>query len=388
MVDIQFSKRVSHFVPPKQWASMREAKEAEQEGKEIIHFERGDYRGPDFALPDHIYDAAKEQFGGHIEYSPGPGIPDLREAIANKVEEERGRPTDPEEVVVTAGAKSALTMSLLTMLEDGDEVIYPNPGYPPDETWAKYAGTKILHTPLTKPDWQYNVDELSDMITGRTKLLIINSPQRPNGHIVENVEAIADVAKQHEQLLVISDEIFTQVTYEKDDKSITSVPGMPERSILIDTFSKEYGMTGFRIGYAVAPEPIAEKLSIFFQDFMTNVAVFIQNAALAAIEGPQEWVEEKRQTLMRKRDKMVEALDDISGIECQKPPGAFYAFPNITGTGMDSQEFTDKMMREQGVAVVPGTAFGSRGEGHVRLTFSVPDDEIEEGIKRIRNELE
>ncbi len=382
-----FSRRISHFVPPKQWASMRVAKELEKTtGRKIIHFEKGDYQGPDFDTPEHIIEATVRALKeGYVRYDPGPGLPELREAIAEEMTK-RGRRTTPDEVIVTAGAKYALTMSLLTFLEDGDEVIFPNPGYPPDEVWAKYAGAIIKHTPLTKPDWQFDLEKLETLITPKTKLLIINTPQRPNGHLVENPEEIAEICLKHKNLMVISDEIFSHIVYDgKQHKTISAVPGMEERTIVIDTFSKTYAMTGWRIGWAVAPKPVIEKLSIFLQDTITNVAAFIQKAAYAAMTGPQDWVERKRQILQKKRDKMVEGLNSIPGIKCDKPAGAFYAFPDITGTGLTSQEFTNRLLENAGVAVVAGTAFGSQGEGYVRVTYAVPDEDIEEGIERIKN---
>lgn len=380
-----FSKRIHHFVPPKQWASMRIAKELEKNtGKKIIHFEKGDYQGPDFETPEHILEATvKALKDGYVRYDPGPGLPELREAIAEEMNR-RGRPTTPDEVIVTAGAKQSLNMALLTFLEDGDEVIFPNPGYPPDEVWAKYANAHIKHTPLTKPDWQFDLDKLERMITPKTKLLIINTPQRPNGHLVQNPEEIAELCLRHKQLMVISDEIFSHIVYDgKQHKTIAAVPGMAERTIVIDTFSKTYAMTGWRIGWSVAPKPVIEKLSIFLQDTITNVAAFIQKAAYAAMVGPQDWVDKKLEILQRKRNKMVAGLNSIPGIKCDTPDGAFYAFPDISGTGLTSQEFTNRLMETAGVAVVAGTAFGSQGEGYVRVTYAVSDEDIDEGIKRI-----
>ncbi len=382
-----FSKRITHFVPPKQWASMRVAKEMEKStGRKVIHFEKGDYQGPEFDTPPHIFEATLKalQDRKYIRYDPGPGLLELREAVAEEMKS-RGRPTVVEETIVTAGAKQALNMTLLSFLEDGDEVIFPNPGYPPDEVWAKFAGAKIMHTPLTKPDWQFDVKKLEKMITPRTKLLIINTPQRPNGHLVENPEEIAELCLRHKNLIVISDEIFSHVVYDgKKHKSISSIPGMEERTVVIDTFSKTYAMTGWRVGWAVAPKPIIEKLSIFLQDSITNVAAFIQKAAHAAMVGPQDWVEKKTRLLQKKRDIMAEGLNKIPGIKCDTPPGAFYAFPDISGTGLRSQEFTDRLIETVGVAVVAGTAFGSRGEGYIRMTYALPNEDIEEGIERIR----
>ncbi len=384
-VSYPFSSKISHFVPPKQWDSMRVARDLEKEtGQRIIHFEKGDYQGPDFDTPQHVLDATEQALrDGYVRYDPGPGLPELREALAEEMTG-RGRPTKPEEVIVTAGAKHALTMSLLTFLEEGDHVIFPNPGYPPDEVWAKYVRAKIDHTPLTDPDWQFDIDKLDAMITPKTKLLIINTPQRPNGHLVENPEEIAELCFKNPQLMVITDEIFSHVTYDKPHKSISSVPGMAERSLVIDTFSKTYAMTGWRIGFAVAPVPVIDKLSIFLQDSITNVAAFIQKAAYTALTGPQDWVHEKHAILKQKRDRMVAGLNTVPGVSCDTPDGAFYAFADIRGTGLTSQEFTDQLVVKAGVAVVAGTAFGSQGEGFIRVTYACADEDIDEGIRRMK----
>lgn len=382
-----FSARTEHFVQPKQWASMRIAKEQEKRtGKKIIHFEKGDYQGPDFETPEHVLDATEKALReGYVRYNPGPGLDELREAIADKYTKERGRPTKPEEVLVTAGAKHALTMNLLTFLDDGDEVIFPNPGYPPDEVWAQYTRAVIKHTPLTKPEWQFDVNKLEQLITPKTKLLIINTPQRPNGHLVDNPEEIAEMLQKYPDVMVITDEIFSEVTFDKPHKSISSIPEMKDRAIIIDTFSKTWAMTGWRIGWTVAPEPVIDKLSIFLQDSITNVAAFIQKAAYTALTGPQDWVENKKKLLHQKRDRMVEGLNTVPGIKCDYPDGAFYAFADITGTGLSSQEFTDRLVERANVAVVAGTAFGSQGEGYVRMTYACSNEDIDEGIERMRN---
>ncbi len=384
-IDYPFSSRIKHFVPPRQWASMRVARDLEREtGKKIIHFEKGDYQGPDFETPQHVLDATEQALrDGYVRYDPGPGLPELRQAIADMMAK-RGRPTLPEEVIVTAGAKHSLTMNLLTFLEDGDEVIFPNPGYPPDEVWAKYTNAVIKHTPLTKPDWQFNVEELEKLITPKTKLVIINTPQRPNGHLVENPQEIADMLQRHPQVMIISDEIFSQVTFGKPHLSICAIEEIRDRVIVIDTFSKTWAMTGWRIGWTVAPKPVIDKLSIFLQDSITNVAAFIQKAATSAITGQQTWVEEKLVLLQNKRDLMVNGLNEIDGITCDSPDGAFYAFADISGTGLTSQEFTDRLVERAGVAVVAGTAFGSQGEGFVRITYACADEDIIEGLKRIK----
>ena len=384
-VSYPFSSKISHFVPPKQWASMRVARDLEKKtGQKIIHFEKGDYQGPDFDTPQHVLDATEQALrDGYVRYDPGPGLSELREALAEEMTG-RGRPTQPEEIIVTAGAKHALTMSLLTFLEEGDHVIFPNPGYPPDEVWAKFVRANIDHTPLTSPDWQFDIEKLDAMITPKTKLLIINTPQRPNGHLVENPEEIAELCFKNPQLMVITDEIFSHVTYDKPHKSISSIPGMAERSLVIDTFSKTYAMTGWRIGFAVAPKPVIDKLSIFLQDSITNVAAFIQKAAYTALTGPQDWVHEKHAILKQKRDRMVSGLNTVPGVSCDTPDGAFYAFADIRGTGLTSQEFTDQLVEKGGVAVVAGTAFGSQGEGFIRVTYACADEDIDEGIRRMK----
>jgi aspartate/methionine/tyrosine aminotransferase len=384
-VSYPFSSKISHFVPPKQWDSMRVARDLEKKtGQKIIHFEKGDYQGPDFDTPQHILDATEQALkDGYVRYDPGPGLSELREALAQEMTG-RGRPTQPEEIIVTAGAKHALTMSLLTFLEEGDHVIFPNPGYPPDEVWAKFARANIDHTPLTSPDWQFDIEKLDAMITPKTKLLIINTPQRPNGHLVENPEEITELCFKNPQLMIITDEIFSHMTYDKPHKSISSIPGMAERSLVIDTFSKTYAMTGWRIGFAVAPKPVIEKLSIFLQDSITNVAAFIQKAAYAALTGPQDWVHEKHAILKQKRDRMVSGLNTVPGVSCDTPDGAFYAFADIRGTGLTSQEFTDQLVEKGGVAVVAGTAFGSQGEGFIRVTYACADEDIDEGIRRMK----
>jgi aspartate/methionine/tyrosine aminotransferase len=387
--EYRFSKRVSHFIPPRQWDSMRMAREVEGAlGPRVIHFEKGDYAASDFGIPDHVHEALTRGLReGHGRYDPGPGILELREAIAEEMCK-RGRVTSPEEVVVTTGAKQALFMVILAFLDDGDGVMFPNPGYPPDEVWATFTRAAINHAPLTTASWQFDTEKLARDLAADTKLLIINSPQRPNGELVENLEGIADICLRQKQLIVVSDEIFSHLIYDGHrHRTISALPGMAERSVVIDSFSKTYAMTGWRIGWAVAPKPVAEKLSIFLQDSITNVPVFIQKAAHAALVGPQDWVETRTRNLQHKRDLIVAGLNAVAGVECQSPPSTFYAFPKIKGLGLSSQEVANKLLHEAAVAVVPGTAFGDRGEGYIRITYAVPDEDIKEGLHRIENVL-
>ncbi len=367
---------------------MRIAKELEAKGIKILHFEEGDFTG--YRTPEVIVEAGiKAIKEGYTKYVPGPGLPELREAIAEEMER-RGRPTKPEEVIVTAGAKFALTCALLTLIDEGDEVIFPNPGYPPDEFWVKYAGGKAVYAPLTRPDFQWDANTLQELITDKTKMIIVNTPQRPNGMIVKNINEIAEVAMDND-ILVLSDEIFSKMVYPPNKHvSIASVPGMEDRTIVVDTFSKPYIMTGWRIGWAVAPKEIIDKMSIFLQNSITNVAAFVQKAAYVALTHPeaQKANRELVRDLQGKRDRIVSKLREIPEFKVIEPEGAFYVFPNIEETGLSSREFTKYLMEKHGVAVVAGTAFGSNGEGHIRMTFAVPNEVIDEGVERIKTAVE
>lgn len=391
MKDIRdaLSSRTQHFVLPKQWASMRKAEALEKEtGQRILHFEKGDFQGDEFYPAPHIYEAAaKAVHDGHVRYVPGPGLPELRDAIAEEMTS-RGRPTKREEVLVTMGAKHALTQSLLTIVDQGDEVIFPNPGYPPDEFWITYAGGKVVYAPLVEPDFAFDLDSLRALITPKTKMLIINTPQRPNGMIVRQLDEIADICKEH-GIIVLTDEIFSHMVYEPQvHESISYVKDFKDQSIVVDTFSKTYIMTGFRIGWCVANAELITAMDIFQQNSVTNVPAFVQLAGLAAMTGPQEHVLQQTARLKAKRDFVVEAFNKIDGIECLTPDGSFYVFPDIRGTGMTAQQFADYLVEEHGVGVVAGNAFGDRGEGHIRFTYAAPDDILEEGMDRIAKAVE
>ena len=383
------SSRTSHFVLPRQWASMRRANELERKtGKRVIHMEKGDFQGDEFRPAPHIEEAcAKAIEDGHVRYVPGPGLPELRDAIAEEATR-RGRPTVREEVLVTMGAKHALTQSLLTLVDSGDEVIFPNPGYPPDEFWITYAGGRVVYAPLVEPDFHFDIDELRKLMNERTKLLIINTPQRPNGMTVGHLEEISALCAER-NVMVLSDEIFSHMVYPPAvHQTITAVPGMADRTLLVDTFSKTYVMTGFRIGWVVANHELITAMDIFQQNSVTNVPAFVQMAALAALTGPQDHVEARLALLQAKRDKVVSALNQMPGVKCAVPEGSFYVFPDIRGTGLTAQQFTDHLIDTTSVGVVAGTAFGDRGEGHVRITYAAPDDVLDEGLDRIRKAVE
>lgn len=384
------SSRTSHFALPKQWAAMRTAQVLEQQtGNSIIHFEKGDFQGSEFLPAPHILDACtKALHEGKVRYVPGPGLPELREAIAAEASR-RGRPTQAEEVLVTMGAKHALTQTLLTLIEDGDTVVFPNPGYPPDEFWVSYSGGTVVHAPLLEPDFSWDIDALADILDRhRPKLVIVNTPQRPNGMTVTNLAEIAELCSSHD-VMVLSDEIFSHRVYAPArHETIAAQPGMAERSVMVDTFSKTYAMTGFRIGWSVAPRKLTTTMDIFQQNSVTNVPAFVQLAALAALTGPQDHVTHTQNLLRAKRDRIVAALASMPGVNCPTPEGSFYVFPDIRQTGLTAQELCDLLMTKYGVATVAGTAFGTRGEGHLRLTYACPDDVLEEGINRLATAFE
>jgi aspartate/methionine/tyrosine aminotransferase len=246
----------------------------------------------------------------------------------------------------------------------------------------------VIYAPLVEPDFHFDLDSLRSLITPKTKMLIINSPQRPNGMTVGQLDEIAAICAEH-NVIVLTDEIFSHMVYSgAEHKTIAAVEGMADRSILVDTFSKTYIMTGFRIGWCVANKDLITTMDIFQQNSVTNVPAFVQLAALAAITGPQDHVAVITKKLQAKRDKTVEALNKMPGVECQTPDGSFYVFPDIRGTGMTAQQFADYMIENYQVGVVAGSAFGDRGEGHIRLTYACPDDVLEEGLDRIRKGLE
>lgn len=379
------SQRTAHFELPPQWDSMRKALRLErQTGRRVIHLEKGDYQGDEFRAPSHVIEACAQALrDGHTRYVPGPGLPELREAIAAEASR-RGRRTEPDEVLVTMGAKHALTQTLLTVVDPADEVIFPDPGYPPDEFWTHYAGGVVRHVPMREPEYQFDLDALERMIGPRTKLLIINTPQRPNGQLVEHLDEIASICAQS-GVAVLSDEIFGRIVYPPArHESITAREELASLGIMVDTFSKSYVMTGFRIGWVVAPPELTRTMDIFQQNSVTNVPAFVQLAALAALTGPQEPVEQLVERLQRKRDFCVDALNAMPCVACERPPGSFYVFADVAATGLTAQELADHLLERHGVGVVAGTAFGPRGEGHIRITYAAPDDVIEEGMARLR----
>jgi aspartate/methionine/tyrosine aminotransferase len=343
--------------------------------------EKGDYASPEFRPPGEALEAIITSLEpGYVRYSPGPGLWSLREAIAFEMAS-RGRPTKPEEVVVIPGAKFGIAATLLLFLDDGDEVIMPDPGYPPDEFWARYLRAHIRYAAFRDPR-NVDVDHLAQIITPRTRLVILNSPQRPNGQIIENTDEIAEVLSRFPQVTIASDEIFSRIVYPPfEHRSLSAYPELQDRTIVIDTFSKTFVMTGLRIGWITAPAPLAEKYDILLQNSVTNVSTIIQEAALAALQAPRHFRDQLMENLTRKRDLAFKVLAECKHLTTDNAQGSFYLFPRLP-EGLDDREMVRRLL-ENGVAVVPGSAFGPGGAGHIRLTFTLEDELLLEGVQRL-----
>ena len=363
---------------------LAKARALEARGKEIIHLEIGE---PDFETPRHIVEAGMQAISdGFTHYGPTAGLPELREAIARNSREVRGVDTDPANVVVTPGAKPIMFYVLLALAEPGVEVIYPNPGFPIYESMIKFAGaTPVPMQLLEDKGYHPDLDALPGLITDKTRLIIINSPENPCGSALtkQELETIASVVKQHPGLYVMADEIYKDILYTGEHYSISSIPGMQERTIILDGFSKSYAMTGWRMGYGILPEELVPHIVKLAVNSVSCAASFTQKAAVAALEGPRDEVEAMIAEFGIRRRIIADGLRSIPGVNCPEPEGAFYAFPSIKETGLTSIEFETKAMNEAGVALLSGSAFGEYGEGYVRLSYANSQDNIQRAIGQL-----
>jgi aspartate/methionine/tyrosine aminotransferase len=360
------------------------ARALEAQGKEIIHLEIGE---PDFETPKHIVEAGMKAIAdGFTHYGPTAGLPQLRESIARNSGEVRGTNTDPANVVVTPGAKPIMFYVLLALAEPGVEVIYPNPGFPIYESMIKFCGaTPVPMQLLEEKDYHPDLAALPGLITDKTRLIIINSPENPCGSALtkEELETIAGIVKQHPGLYVMADEIYKDILYTGEHYSISSIPGMQERTIILDGFSKSYAMTGWRMGYGILPEELVPHIVKLAVNSVSCAASFTQMAAVAALEGPKDEVEAMIAEFGIRRRLIADGLRSIPGVHCPEPEGAFYAFPSIKDTGLTSAEFEDRAMNEAGVALLSGSAFGEFGEGYVRLSYANSQDNIKQAIDKL-----
>ena len=362
---------------------LAKAKRLEAEGRNIIHLEIGE---PDFDTPGNIIEAGTNALkSGYTHYGPSPGLNEARASIAKEIATTRNIPVTVDNVVITPGGKPIMFFAILALVDEGDEVLYPNPGFPIYESMINFVGgVPVPMKLLAERDFAVNVEEVASQITPRTKMMVINSPNNPCGSIVEkdDLEALANLAREHD-LVVLSDEIYSRFLYEGEHHSITAFPGMLERTIILDGFSKTYAMTGWRAGYGVMPIELVEPISRLSTNSISCTAAFTQIAAIEALEGPQNEANRIVAEFKKRRDIIVNGLNDIPGIRCPMPKGAFYIFPDIKGTGMSSRDFADGLLNEAGVACLAGEAFGQYGDGCVRFSFANSTENIEIALERI-----
>ncbi|MBI1847087.1 MAG: pyridoxal phosphate-dependent aminotransferase [Candidatus Rokubacteria bacterium] len=381
---MHFAERMSRLGTESAFEVLARARALERQGREIVHLEIGE---PDFDTPVHIKDAAKQALdAGATHYGPSAGLPEVREAIAKHVAETRGIAVTPEQVVVTPGAKPIMFFTILALAGRGDEVIYPNPGFPIYESVIDFAGAKAVPIPLREESgFNFDMEVFERAVSSRTRLIIVNSPENPTGGVLERgqLERIAQIAVERD-IPVLADEIYRQFLYEGEFASILNCPGMPERTILLDGFSKSYAMTGWRLGFGVMPVPLAEHLTRLMVNSASCTASFVQLAGIAALQGDQTPVARMVAEFKRRRDILVDGLNALPGVRCARPRGAFYVFPNVSGTGRPSAEVAERLLTEAGVAGLSGTAFGAYGEGYLRFSYANSEANLEKALERMR----
>jgi aspartate aminotransferase len=360
------------------------ARALEAQGRPMIHLQIGE---PDFDTPAHVREAAKRALDeGATHYAPFPGIPELRDAIAADVTKRKGFTADPSQVFVTVGGKGVMLYAILGLIDPGDEVIVPDPGYPIYESLTRFVGATPVPLPIRmEHDFRLDVDELAGLITPRTRLLIINSPANPTGGVLNrsDLQRIAELAEEHD-LWVMTDEIYGRILYDGEEHiSIASLPGMTERTIVLDGFSKTFAMTGWRLGYAVVPDSLIPIYSELVINTISCAPTFAQVGAIQALVGPQDDVEAMVVEFKARRDLVVNGLNEIEGIRCATPRGAFYAFPDVSGTGLTGAEFAERLLVDHDVCVLAGTAFGGVGTDHIRISYANSRENLTEALARI-----
>jgi aspartate/methionine/tyrosine aminotransferase len=381
---MRLAERMSRIGSESAFEVLAKARALERQGKSIIHLEIGE---PDFPTPRHVIEAGQRALDeGWTKYGPTPGFPEFREAIAHYVSRTRGVRVDADNVCVVPGGKPIMYFTMMALLETGDEVIYPDPSFPIYESVIRFLGARPVPVPLLESrGFSFDLEALESRLSDRTRLLILNSPANPTGGVmsVEDVARIAELVRDRD-LIVLSDEIYSRIWYEAEPTSITRFDGMIQKTVILDGFSKTYSMTGWRLGYGVMPRWLADAVNLLTVNSNSCTASFTQRAGIAALEGPQDCVTAMVTEFRRRRDVMVRGLNEIPGIRCSLPAGAFYAFPNVTGTGMSSRALSDLLLNEAGVACLWGTAFGHHGDGYLRFSYANSMANILEAIERIR----
>jgi aspartate/methionine/tyrosine aminotransferase len=378
--ELRLASRMARLGTETAFEVLVKAKALQAQGRDIVHLEIGE---PDFDTPRNIIDAAVDALHkGFTHYGPSAGLMELREVIAQYVSETRRVNVAPDEVVVVPGGKPIIFFSILALAEQGDEVIYPNPGFPIYESMINYVGAKAVPIRLREElDFRLDIDELAALINDRTKLIILNSPQNPTGGVLENID-IDRIAQSigDRNIMVLSDEIYSRLIFEGEHHSIMSIDGMKDRTILLDGFSKTYAMTGWRMGYGVMRPDLATHISRLMTNSSSCTASFSQIAGIEALRGPQKSVDAMRIEFKKRRDVMVAGLNKIKGFSCRLPHGAFYVFPNIRATGWPSKKLADALLDDAGVAALSGTAFGEFGEGYLRFSVANSIQNIEKAL--------
>ncbi|HEY9662772.1 MAG TPA: pyridoxal phosphate-dependent aminotransferase [Allocoleopsis sp.] len=384
---MKFAERMDHLGTESAFEVFARAKALEAQGRQMIHLEIGQ---PDFATPPAICEAAFQAMKeGYTGYAPAAGLLEFRKVIAQHIAQTRGIEVHPDEVVVTPGAKPIIFFTILALVNAGDEVIYPNPGFPVYESVINFVGAKAVPLPLLEEvDFRFRLEDLERVVSDRTRLLILNSPQNPTGGLLqpEDLETIAYLAQKHD-FYVLSDEIYSRLIYEGTHHSIMQFPGMKSRTILLDGHSKTYAMTGWRLGYGIAAKPIVEKMVQLMINSNSCTCSFTQIAGMEALLGSQDFVTQMVAQFKQRRDAIVAGLNAIPGIECRKPAGAFYVFPNVQQIPLSCEALADYLMEEAGVAVLAGTAFGQFGAGYLRLSYANSLDNIYQSLDRIQTAI-
>jgi aspartate aminotransferase len=381
--ELRLAERMSRLGTETAFEVLNRARALERQGKDIIHLEIGE---PDFGTPLNIVDRAVDALhAGWTHYGPSAGLPDLREAIAEEITRSRGVQVTPEEVVVVPGGKPIIFFSILALIDEGDEVIYPNPGFPIYESMINYVGGRAVPIRLREEkDFTLDVDELAQLISDRTRLIILNSPHNPTGGVLgkRDLEQITEAIGER-NIFVLSDEIYSRLIFEGNHRSIIAEPGFKDRTILLDGFSKSYAMTGWRMGYGVMRTDLAWQVARLMTNSNSCTASFTQVAGIEALRGDQSSVEQMCVEFQRRRDMFVAGLNRIKGFSCRVPKGAFYVFPNVTGTGWKSKALADALLEEAGIAGLSGTSFGEFGEGYLRFSIANSTENLGRALERI-----
>ena len=383
---MRLARRMGRLGTETAFSVLAKAKALEAEGREVIHLEIGE---PDFDTPDHVIEAGcKALRDGHTHYTPTAGIPELREAIADDVSRSRGIEVGPEQVVITPGGKPIMFFTILALVDEGDEVLLPNPAFPIYESMVNFVGGRPVFVPLRQENgFRFDLDEFEAGLSERTRLVILNSPANPTGGVLtaDDIAGLAGILRDRPDVHVLSDEIYSRLLYTGDFASIASEEGLgPDgRTIILDGFSKTYAMTGWRLGYGVMPESLAEEVAKLQVNSNSCTSAATQYAGLAALRGPQDAVENMLAEFKARRDLIVDGLGELPGVDCITPQGAFYAFPRITETGHSADELADLLLDEAGIACLSGTAFGRHGEGHLRLSYANSRENIALALDRM-----